>query len=1147
MKRIDRFRGCIVGLAVGDALGHPTEFISTVSAIRQRFGPRGIREFAAQGRHPAGTFTDDTQMTVSVLRALVRHGHSDLDALMTCLGQEFVAWSVHPDNNRAPGGTCLTGCRAFARGGSWKAAGVKESKGCGAAMRAAPIGLFCTDDEQLVRLAAAQSVLTHSHPTGIASSVAAAAAVAHVARGGALSGLLDFVTRCVERCDDALLLELGATPELVKRLGNREQLKLLERTRAALSRDTDDVCSLLGGAWVGEEAVATALWCVLKAEGDFEEAIVRGATSSGDSDSIACIAGSICGALEGYAAIPERFATRVEKGAALDVLAQYLYWVSSTGLQVEHLPGPLDFFNASLSGEGDDEVDDGNEAALSGEVDDGDEAALSGEGDDEVEDGDEAALSGEGDDEVEDGDEAALSGEGDDEADDDDEQRDDEQRDAAEAPDAESEDETAAGLNAAGLNAAGLNAAGLNAAGLNAPNAAGLNAVVLNAAALNPAGGGLAAPSPRDASAAEVARLERELTEHNRLYWVEGAPKISDPEYDDLVRQLAELAPNSPLLTHLGPQPEGSGAIRHPSPMLSLDKCYSHTELAEWASTVEGDVVAMPKIDGLACSLHYDRTGTLVRAATRGDGTVGEDVTVNARMVGGIPARINAGPCEVRGEIFLSLAAFEKLATESRTNPRNLAAGALRSKDPLVTQRAGLSFVAYDLRGLPLATVQDRLTQLEAHGFQPILRMRGPREELSAIVTAMSERRETLGYDTDGVVIVADRVSEHGRLGATAHHPRWAIAWKFQGEAGFSTLTAVEWSVARTGTITPVAVVEPVVLSGVTVSRATLHHVGRLEALGLSIGARLELVRRGGVIPHVEKVSAPGTTPVGVPTVCPSCGSPVTRTGDFLQCSTPDDCLAARVERLGHWASAADIQGLGPAILEAAVTGGAVRSIADLYRLDLGALTRLTAGEKVAAKVLAELNRSRKLPLDVFLRGLGIDGLGRTVATMLMNHFGTLERLREASVEALGEIKGIGPISAKAIREALAARAGAIDELLAHVSIGAGPAAATTGSLSGTVFCFTGALQQDRSAAEARVKALGGAVASSVSSRLTHLVAVESSGAPSTKLKAARALIDGGTKLTILSEAQFNELVAAAPTTAAGEQPPPSNQQLTMF
>ena len=349
MERVDRFRGCILGLAVGDALGHPTEFIASLEGIKRRYGPEGIKDFAGVGGHPPGTFTDDTQMTIGVLRALVRKGHAPLDELMRVMGEELVAWSHHRENNRAPGGTCLTGCQNFELTRDWRRSGVKQSKGCGAAMRAAPVGLFCDDDEQLVRLAAAQSVLTHSHPTGIASSVAAAAAVAHVARRHSLDGLLDFVISCVERCDEKLFVELGASPALAAKVGNREQLAMLEKTKAVLGEEAEDVCKLLGGAWVGEEAVATALWCVLKANGDFEGAVRRGANSSGDSDSIATIAGSIAGALMGARAIDSRFLSQLEKAPQLDVLSRYLWWVKQTGADVGSLPVPLDFYGAEGS------------------------------------------------------------------------------------------------------------------------------------------------------------------------------------------------------------------------------------------------------------------------------------------------------------------------------------------------------------------------------------------------------------------------------------------------------------------------------------------------------------------------------------------------------------------------------------------------------------------------------------------------------------------------------------------------------------------------------------------------------------------------------------------------------------------------------
>lgn len=347
MEPVDRFRGCILGLAVGDALGHPTEFISSLAGIRRRFGPEGVTEFVASGSHPPGTFTDDTQMTVGVLRALVRQGQGSLDELMACMGEEFVAWSRHQENNRGPGGTCLMGCRNFELTRDWRRSGVRESKGCGAAMRAAPVGLFFARDEaRLIRTAAAQGTLTHSHPTGIASSVAAAAAVAHVVQHHTLDGLLDFVTACVERVDATLLVEMGASPALAERIGNREQLALLEKTARLAGEEAEDVCKLLGGAWVGEEAVATALWCVLKAGGDFQETVRRAANSSGDSDSIATIAGSIAGALAGVRGIDARFLGQLEKAAQLDVLARYLWWSAQARVAVPSLPGPLDFYEA---------------------------------------------------------------------------------------------------------------------------------------------------------------------------------------------------------------------------------------------------------------------------------------------------------------------------------------------------------------------------------------------------------------------------------------------------------------------------------------------------------------------------------------------------------------------------------------------------------------------------------------------------------------------------------------------------------------------------------------------------------------------------------------------------------------------------------
>jgi ADP-ribosylglycohydrolase len=341
-----RARGSLLGLAIGDALGHPTEFIDSVARIRELYGPSGVTDFHPAGRHPAGTFTDDTQMAIAVTRALVRAGRADLDTLMTLMGTEFVAWARSPDNDRAPGGACLRGCRELEARVPWRTAGVRDSKGCGAAMRAAPIGLYFHDDlDALVRVAAAQSALTHRHPTGIASSVAAAAPVAYAVRERKLDGMLDFTRALVEKVGTELLLEVGCDEPTAESIGNREMLAILERTASCLDVESDDPCALLGEAWIGEEAVATALWCVMRANGDYRDAVRRGATSSGDSDSIACIAGSIAGALVGEAGLPAPWVVGVEKSAVLIALADALVLAKSAG-DTPRLGAALDPFGA---------------------------------------------------------------------------------------------------------------------------------------------------------------------------------------------------------------------------------------------------------------------------------------------------------------------------------------------------------------------------------------------------------------------------------------------------------------------------------------------------------------------------------------------------------------------------------------------------------------------------------------------------------------------------------------------------------------------------------------------------------------------------------------------------------------------------------
>ncbi|MBI1947924.1 MAG: NAD-dependent DNA ligase LigA [Deltaproteobacteria bacterium] len=1036
MELVDRFRGSMLGLAIGDALGHPTEFIASVDRIRAKYGPEGIRAFAPSGHHPAGTFTDDTQMTIAVARALARAGKQSLDDLMRVMGEEFVAWSQHATNNRAPGGTCLAGCRQLANGVPWRQAGVKESKGCGAAMRASPVGLyFFDDDETLVRVAAAQSALTHAHPTGIASGVAAAAPVAWVCKGNGLDGMVAYTKAMVQQLTPELLLELGSHEKDARGIGVSEMVQILDEVEPLVAEEHEDVCQLLGGAWVGEEAVATALWCVLKANGDFDQSIERGANSSGDSDSIACIAGSIAGALHGVQGIDKRWIDGVERAADLDLLARKLCDARAGG-DLAALGGSLDFFDIERPR---------HRVAT---------VAIGRVSDDPTMD------------------EASLSGDASDVDGDDDEEP----------------------------------------------------------------------PGARNVEGADADQLEREVARHNALYWEHAAPEISDVEFDALTRRLQALRPDSPVLAHLGPKPGAGAAVRHASAMLSLDKCYDEAALGRWLAELQGEVLVMPKVDGLACALRYDASGVLEVAATRGDGEQGEDITANARAVRGVPRRIDGGPLEVRGEVYLSLREFERHRADGKANPRNVAAGALRQKDPNQTRAAGLSFLAYDVRGTDDTTQADKLAQVARLGFTAVAHAVAAAPGAAAVVRRFTDERAQLAYETDGVVLVANRVSEHARLGVTAHHPRWAIAWKFQGEEGQSVLRGVEWSVARTGTITPVALVDPVALSGVTVTRATLHHKGFLEKLGLTIGATVAMVRRGGVIPHVERLLTPGTLAIELPTACPACGSPVSIEGDFLLCSKPESCQRACVGRLLHFLEAADIQGLGEAIVDEAVQRGLLATPIDIYRVTAEELAALDkCGDKNAAKIVAEIAGRRTLDLEVLLRGLGIEGLGKTAARALATRYPTLERVRSLTVVEIAALKGFGEITAGQIVDGLKAHAALLDELLTLIDI-AGSAGQGPAPLLGTSFVFTGALTIDRKHAEARVAKLGGTVSSSVTRTLTHLVVGGNGrGAPSTKQQAADKLIAEGVAITVMSEGEFERLLA--PLEAEVPTAPPLNER----
>jgi DNA ligase (NAD+) len=626
----------------------------------------------------------------------------------------------------------------------------------------------------------------------------------------------------------------------------------------------------------------------------------------------------------------------------------------------------------------------------------------------------------------------------------------------------------------------------------------------------------------------QVSELEALIRHHNRLYWDETAPEISDSEYDQLVLRLKALAPASPVLVEMGPKERTLGAeFHHREPMLSLDKCYEGDELAEWGQGFDGHVVATPKFDGIACALHYDAHGRLTVAATRGDGVIGDDITQNALGIRDIPAKIPASrPLEVRGEIYMRLSVFAKFKAEGMANPRNLTAGAVKLKDRARSAAYGLSFVGYDLMGSDETTEEAELAKIEALGFPTIDRFVLARDALMEGVERFTELRPKLDYEIDGVVFKVNEIKEQRRLGQTAHHPRFALAYKFQGDSGISTLREVVWSVARTGAITPVAIVEPVTLSGVTVTRASLHNVGFIAKLGLTLNAKVTLVRRGGVIPNVENVSVPGDAPVLIPEACPGCGSPVVRRKDFLFCSTPRTCKGAILGQLGHFVSTIDARGFGDAILEQAYDAGLVRAPADFYTLKWEDLERLErCGEKLAKKLVAEIDAKRKLALVTFLRALGIAELGKNVSSILASRYRTLSAVLAATEEELASTHGIGETIARSVVAGLVEMRPSIDALLAHVTLtqGADESEGVMGPLSGKSFVFTGKmLAFSRSEGEKRVRAKGGAVLSGVTAGLTYLVVgADKTGPKSAKEKAAEKLIAKGAPLKLLSESEL--------------------------
>ncbi len=679
------------------------------------------------------------------------------------------------------------------------------------------------------------------------------------------------------------------------------------------------------------------------------------------------------------------------------------------------------------------------------------------------------------------------------------------------------------------------------------------------------------------ASNADVAARLRELRDlinhHNYRYQVLDAPEISDAEYDELMGRLRALegehpelvTPDSPTQRVGGAVLEGFETARHAAPMLSLDSSPRPEDLEAFdarlrraVAGIGGDPAAIgyslePKIDGLSVELVYE-DGVLVRAVTRGDGAVGEVITANVRTIRTVPLRLRAeeralpARLAVRGEIYLPIASFddvnEELINDGKqpfANPRNAAAGSVRQLDPRLTASRPLSIYCYDVltAGPELTDQAELLRALAAWGF-PVNPLNAVGGDVAAVLdyfARIEADRDALPYEVDGVVVKLQDLAQRERLGATAHHPRWAYAVKFAPRQEVSQVLKIIAGVGRTGIVTPVALLRPVNIGGVTVSRANLHNIDDIVRKDIRVGDTVRVERAGDVIPQVVEVVETGAdrgAPFAMPTHCPSCGTELIRRGPYTVCPNSFDCPAQRIGRLVQYGSRGglDIEGLGERTVTQLVERGLVKRFPDLYDLTADQLATLDGfAERSAHKLAGAIAASRTPELTRFLVALGIPEVGGAVARSLARRFGTFQALRAASPDELQSVDGIGEVMARHIHGFLHEphTEQVLDDLLAGrvtPQAAAAPSEAPQ-PLAGATFVFTGAMTAfTRDDAEELVQRLGAKAAGSVSKKTTYLVAGESAGS---KLARAREL-----GVTVLDEREFLDLVGEHGATLGG-------------
>ena len=675
---------------------------------------------------------------------------------------------------------------------------------------------------------------------------------------------------------------------------------------------------------------------------------------------------------------------------------------------------------------------------------------------------------------------------------------------------------------------------------------------------------------------ARIEWLAEQLEKHSELYYNIAEPEISDAEFDALRDELQHLSPGHPQLSRVGSDPPpGSAKVDHLFRMMSLDKATSEDEVSHFVAetTAKGRrFVCQPKLDGSALSLEY-RRGRLVRAATRGNGRRGEDVTANARRMMNVPEKLEwRGDCHVRGEVVMPLQLFREKYSEVAPNPRNLAAGALRQKyvDAGKGSPEDLKFLAY---GVEFPAEQDRHPEspgppdfkldseviswiselgIEAAGNNVVSGEddQSTTEAILEVTREWFQSRDTAEWEIDGVVVKLDRLDKRGLLGETAHHPRWALAWKFPPEEAVTVLMDVFWQTGRTGNVTPVSRVAPVVVSGVTVENTTLHNKGEVERLGIMVGDRVRVVRRGDVIPKITEVMGradegdmsgrshsdgtpfseelPARSEVSVPTKCPRCSTDLIVDGAFIRC-TNIGCPSRLERAILYWCRKLGMDGIGEKLAEQLCSSGLVSSLADLYRLEhreseLIGLERMA--QKSASNVLEELNSTRSMTFSTFISALGLPRIGPEIATLVCSEVRDLDELiqmtenREEAVRRLVSIDRVGETVATLLLDGISERKEAIIDLHEKIQIVQGEEKTSEGVLSGSTFCITGSLSRPRKEISLSIKSQGGKVVSSVSGNLSFLVAGESSGS---KLERANKL-----GVRVISESELDEMLGGS-------------------